>query len=168
MRVAQGASDRLTVRIAKCPFVEKGERADPGLCQMEGALLGTLAGELFGYAKVETRIGPGSSSGDCRHFIYTNRSPAAIAAPGISFPDRPADHQDSLQGDRALPQFALLSAREREVLRLIGGGLSDKQIAETLGLSVRTVEGHAAHIRGKLDLQSRHSLITFVLRNRLN
>lgn len=48
-----------------------------------------------------------------------------------------------------------LTDREREVLRLLAQGLSNKEIAQKLYLSVRTVEGHLANIYGKLHFRSR-------------
>jgi DNA-binding CsgD family transcriptional regulator len=48
-----------------------------------------------------------------------------------------------------------LSDREREVLRLVAGGLSDGQIAEALVLSPHTVHRHVANIRAKLRQPTR-------------
>ncbi|TMF73649.1 MAG: hypothetical protein E6I18_15445 [Chloroflexi bacterium] len=48
-----------------------------------------------------------------------------------------------------------LSEREVEVLRLIAGGESNRQIAEHLFLSARTVERHIANLYGKIDVHSR-------------
>jgi predicted ATPase/DNA-binding NarL/FixJ family response regulator len=48
-----------------------------------------------------------------------------------------------------------LTRREREVLRLVADGCSNKQIADELSVSVRTVENHVAHIYTKLGVQSR-------------
>ena len=59
---------------------------------------------------------------------------------------------------RRLP-IARLSDRELEVFRLIGGGLGTRQIAEELGLSVKTVESYQAHIKEKLGLQSSRDLV---------
>jgi predicted ATPase/DNA-binding CsgD family transcriptional regulator len=56
-------------------------------------------------------------------------------------------------GESASP--SVLSARELEVLRLLATGLRDKEIAETLFISVRTVEGHVARILAKLEVSSR-------------
>ena len=47
-----------------------------------------------------------------------------------------------------------LSAREREVLRLLAQGLSSKEIAARLGLSIRTVENHRASIMRRTGLRS--------------
>jgi predicted ATPase/DNA-binding CsgD family transcriptional regulator len=57
------------------------------------------------------------------------------------------------QQDAAL--VAGLSPREREVARHLAKGLSNRQIAEALVLSHRTVEGHVEHILQKLGMQSR-------------
>ncbi|MDT8304930.1 MAG: response regulator transcription factor [Anaerolineae bacterium] len=48
-----------------------------------------------------------------------------------------------------------LTEREREVLAILGQGLSNKEIAARLYLSVRTVEGHLANAYAKLDVHSR-------------
>ncbi len=48
-----------------------------------------------------------------------------------------------------------LTAREEEVLTLLAGGLTNKDIAQTLFLSVRTVEAHLRNIYGKLGVRSR-------------
>lgn len=56
-----------------------------------------------------------------------------------------------------------LSEREAEVLRLIALGHTNPEIAEALGLSVRTVETHRAHIQQKLRLSSRTELVRWAL-----
>jgi non-specific serine/threonine protein kinase len=50
---------------------------------------------------------------------------------------------------------APLSAREREVATLIGQGLTNRQIGETLVVAERTVATHIEHILGKLGFGSR-------------
>jgi DNA-binding NarL/FixJ family response regulator len=47
-----------------------------------------------------------------------------------------------------------LSDRELQVFRLIGQGRSTRQIAETLHLSIKTIESHRQHIKGKLRIES--------------
>lgn len=54
-----------------------------------------------------------------------------------------------------------LTPREIEVLRLIVQGYTNRQIAEKLCISVRTVEGHRANICGKLGLRSRVELVRY-------
>lgn len=60
--------------------------------------------------------------------------------------------------------WAALSAREREVLRLAGTGMSNKEVALRLGLSVRTVQVHLAHIFEKLGVASRTEAVVLALR----
>jgi len=54
-----------------------------------------------------------------------------------------------------------LSNRELQILQMIGRGLSSRQIAETLHLSVKTVEAHRQRIKGKLELASGAQLVQF-------
>ena len=63
--------------------------------------------------------------------------------------------------------LALLSEREVEVLKLIALGHSNKEIAEMLYLSVKTVETYKARIMEKLDLNSRAALVRFALKHGL-
>ena len=56
---------------------------------------------------------------------------------------------------------SLLSNRELQVLQMIGRGLSSRQIAETLHLSIKTVEAHRQRIKGKLELASGAQLVQF-------
>jgi DNA-binding NarL/FixJ family response regulator len=61
----------------------------------------------------------------------------------------------------------LLTAREREVVALVAGGLANLQIAEQLVISERTVEAHVSHALAKLGLDSRVRLATWAVEHRL-
>lgn len=65
------------------------------------------------------------------------------------------------------PLYAKLSKREKEVLPLIALGYNNKDIAEKLFLSVKTVEVHKANIRKKLQLDSYASLLQYSLKHHL-
>jgi two-component system response regulator NreC len=67
--------------------------------------------------------------------------------------DRPAD-QDSL---------ARLSRREKEVLRLVALGYTNRQIADQIFLSIKTVETYRARVMEKLNLKSRSALVRYAL-----
>jgi len=56
-----------------------------------------------------------------------------------------------------------LSPREREVLELVAGGLTNTEIAEQLFISKRTVESHVDHIKQKLRCRSRSQVIAWAL-----
>lgn len=60
-----------------------------------------------------------------------------------------------------------LTRREIEVLRLLAKGNTNRQIADLLGLSVRTIENHRANLLGKLGLVSRVELVNYAEENRL-
>jgi len=60
-----------------------------------------------------------------------------------------------------------LTAREREVLRLIAQGLKNREIAETLSIAIKTVETHRTKIMQKLDLHNSAELATYAMRRGL-
>lgn len=60
-----------------------------------------------------------------------------------------------------------LSAREREVMRLIARGYQYKEVAKELFISVKTVETHVSSVLRKLQLSSRHELTSWAMARRL-
>jgi non-specific serine/threonine protein kinase len=69
------------------------------------------------------------------------------------------------RADDARPSsVAGLTIRETEVLRLLAQGLSDREIAETLFLSPRTVEWHVTHVLDKLGVQTRTAAAAAAIR----
>ena len=76
---------------------------------------------------------------------------------GDLIPSRDADSRS--QRDR----YELLSQREREVLRLVALGYTNRQIADRLFLSVKTVETYRARVMEKLNLKSRAALVRYAL-----
>ncbi len=60
-----------------------------------------------------------------------------------------------------------LTTREREIARLLAGGSSNKQIAHTLGISVRTAETHRATLMHKLGVDSLAGLVRYAIRNNI-
>ena len=63
--------------------------------------------------------------------------------------------------------FALLSAREREVLQLLTEGLATKEVAVKLNLSVKTVESHRKAVMDKLEIRSIAELTKYAIREGL-
>jgi DNA-binding NarL/FixJ family response regulator len=65
------------------------------------------------------------------------------------------------------PELDQLTAREREVLRLIAQGYTYKEIARELYISVKTVESHVSSVLRKLQLSTRHQLTRWAAERRL-
>ncbi|CAN7258664.1 response regulator transcription factor [Paenibacillus sp. LjRoot153] len=70
------------------------------------------------------------------------------------------------QGENA-DTFESLSEREREVLALIAKGFSNKEIAEQLIISVKTVESHKSNVMEKLGLKTRPELVKYAVKKGL-
>lgn len=60
-----------------------------------------------------------------------------------------------------------LSSRESQIVKLVAEGQCNKEIADTLGISVKTVESHRAHIMEKLGVHSITELVRYAIRNNL-
>lgn len=72
--------------------------------------------------------------------------------------------QDSLSR-KGVPKAGVsdLSAREMEVLQLIAEGEANKQIADSLGISIKTVEKHRDHLMRKLDIHDTAGLTRYAI-----
>ena len=72
-----------------------------------------------------------------------------------------AEHQLQDQKEKSL------STREVEVLKLFGQSLTNKQIADKLFISVRTVESHKTNVMKKLNLKTTVDLVKFAIKNNI-
>ncbi|MBB6092513.1 DNA-binding NarL/FixJ family response regulator [Povalibacter uvarum] len=83
-------------------------------------------------------------------------------------------HVSAAMGERLLSQVArgrvpgsdedpvsALTERELEVFKLIGAGISTREISQQLDLSMKTVDAHRRHMREKLNLRSTSELIRY-------
>jgi two-component system response regulator NreC len=68
---------------------------------------------------------------------------------------------------RPLTSYDRLSAREREILKLLAEGLSVKEIATRLSLSVKTVDVHKYNLMKKIDVHDRAELIKYAIQKKL-
>ena len=84
---------------------------------------------------------------------------AALSALADQPTPSPADHRRG--------QTSVLTPRERDIVRLLVEGRSDKEIAATLGIGRRTVSWHLGTIRGKLEAPSRSAVAAIALRDHL-
>lgn len=166
--------DRIALAILDCPLESRGTQP-LHLCWLYAGMLGEVAGDRLEYAKVSVVPGAGlRSPGDasaaasdesCRLTLYLQKTAESAAAEGTTYPQsrQTLDHLPP-KARTGLP-LDRLSDREWQVLRLIGEGFSDKEIADSLKMSVRTAENHASRIYTKLGVRGRARLIRYALRH---
>ncbi len=76
----------------------------------------------------------------------------------------PATMSDAILAPSLLPaQNTDLTPREREVLALLAEGLANKQVAQKLGISVRTAETHREHLSHKLKITTLSGLTKYAI-----
>ena len=67
--------------------------------------------------------------------------------------------------DSRRPRPEVLTAREREILQLVAQGQTSREIAESLVVSLATVERHLTHIYGKLGVRGRADAVVWAIRS---
>ncbi len=72
-----------------------------------------------------------------------------------------------VRNSRPQTSYDRLSTREREVLKLLAEGLSVKEIASRLGVSVKTVDVHKYNLMKKIDVHDRAELIKYAIKKKL-
>jgi len=77
------------------------------------------------------------------------------------------DYMARLKGGRArkagVNPFEVLTSRQREILQLIAEGLSSKEIAQKLGLSINTIEVHRANLMDRLNIHDIAGLVRYAV-----
>jgi len=102
----------------------------------------------------------GRTLADAVHAILRRRE---FMSEGVRAATDAGSSEDLASGRRQPPQD--LTARERQVLQLLAGGQSNKEIATALGITTKTVETHRARIMAKLELHSMAALVRYAIRN---
>ena len=69
--------------------------------------------------------------------------------------------------EKIISSLDLLTTREREVMKLIAEGYRNKDVAQYLSISLKTVEKHRSNLMKKLDLHSASSITSFAIKNGL-
>lgn len=77
----------------------------------------------------------------------------------------PYMHKSHLE--KAGPDIEKLTNREQEILTYIAKGYTNKETAQQLYVSVKTIEAHRANIMGKLNVKSRADLVQYAIKNGL-
>jgi len=98
-------------------------------------------------------------------FLEKPVDPAALlAAVRTALDADAARRRTALEAEGARQRLSVLTARERQVMELVAKGCHNREIAETLGISPRTVEVHKARVMEKLQVQSVPELVRIVMR----
>lgn len=94
-------------------------------------------------------------------------SPTEVIAEALATA-APAAPRQASSGSTGSALSAGLTPREREILRLLVEGLSDREIAAALSISERTAGNHVQHILQKLNVDSRTAAAVFAVRHGLS
>lgn len=77
------------------------------------------------------------------------------------------DYLEKLKRGESLDAYGSLSDREKEVLALIARGYGNKEMAEQLSVSVKTIETHKSNLMEKLQLRTRPELVKYAVKRGL-
>jgi DNA-binding NarL/FixJ family response regulator len=132
-----------------CEALEAGASGyvvkDAAAQELIGAIRAAVAGQTYLSPRISGQVEWVSANGNGHHA-------AAGPGPGV----RPVVPRDSA--------FERLSAREREVLQLTAEGKATKQIAQCMGVSLKTAETHRRSVMHKLGMQSIAELTKYAIR----
>ncbi len=108
-----------------------------------------------------------TASQDLVRAIRETRKGHAFFSPSIAKRFLDQSRQAFLQGRSAKREGPRLTSREREVLQLIAEGYANKQIADQLSISIKTVEKHRQQMMAKLNIHEVASLTRYAISKRL-
>ncbi len=143
--------------------IGRGERVDiriddTGVSREHAKLVWTLQGVVN---LIDLRSTNGTAVND-------NRIDVTVLRPGdriqlgpeveLWFGHAPPEADDARREDAAKRLRKQLSARQLQVAKLVAEGLSNREIAERLGIRLRTVESHLDHVYRELNISSRSAL----------
>lgn len=134
---------RTELPATKSIVMTASEKAEP--------LLDAVAAGAAGYLTKRT------SGEELRQAILTVHGGGSVIAPSLA-PHLLQAYSRASTGEGMPDVRSKLTATEHEVLRLVAQGLTDRQIAEHLYVSPRTVQNHLARIRDKTNLRRRSEL----------
>jgi DNA-binding CsgD family transcriptional regulator len=181
--VAAGAHLRESLSL----FQELGDRSGIALC-LEGLAEAAVAGSLCAAAVVLLAAAstwreandfpvPPYDRADYERVLRTARSGLKSAAFGAAWTAGAAMTLEQAidQAPAIVPEgmpvgvrvavnsgLTLLTPREREVARLVSRGLTNREIAEELGIAAATATLHVEHVRGKLGFRSRAQVAVWI------
>lgn len=126
-------------------------------------VIGVIRGGARGY------ITKTISGGDLRDAVSRVAAGDAIFSPRLAgfVLDAFASGPAAVSEDVAEKELDLLSAREREVMRLLARGYTYREIGQQLFISIKTVETHASNVLRKLQVSNRNELTRWAADRRI-
>lgn len=154
----------MDVRMPRLDGIEATRRlcADPALAETKILMLSMF--ELDEYVYLALRAGASgfllkdTSPADLLAAIDRTHRGESLFAPAI-LTRLVAHYLDTAATPQTSQPAGLLTDRETEVLRLVGRGYSNDEIATALTISVKTVKTHIGHLLAKLDARDRAQLV---------
>lgn len=122
----------------------------------EGFVLEALANGVSAYVLKDT------GSADLINAVREVKRGHRYLSPPLS--DRAIEIYEQMNRAVIADKYETLTTREREVLHLSAEGLTNNEIANRLGISVRTAETHRANVMHKLDVHTQADLTRYALR----
>jgi DNA-binding NarL/FixJ family response regulator len=96
-------------------------------------------------------------------FLYPGLAKALVRA----YVNAPPSLSHAPQAESTAHELRVLTPREMEILTLIAEGHTNQDIADRLGISIKTVQAHRANVMDKLGLRDITHLVRFAIRHRL-
>ncbi|MEZ5426692.1 MAG: response regulator transcription factor [Pyrinomonadaceae bacterium] len=122
----------------------------------EGFVLEALSNGVAGYVLKD------EGSFDLIQAIREVKKGHRYLSPSLS--DRAIDVYEQMIKAKTTDKYETLTTREREVFHLTAEGLTNNEIAERLGISVRTAETHRSNLMNKLDIHNQAELTRYAIR----
>ncbi len=158
----------MDLNMPKLSGIEATRQLDRAGCRSKILVLSMQEGQ--GHVEEVLRAGASgfvvknSASTDVYNAIDAVRSGASYLSPAITQHVVDAIARPEATGSSAV---SILTEREREVLKLITDGLSSKEIASDLGVSLKTIDSHRSNLMKKLDIHKVSGLVRFAIRSGL-
>lgn len=158
----------MDLNMPKLSGIEATRQLDRAGCRSKILVLSMQEGQ--GHVEEVLRAGASgfvvknSASTDVYNAIDAVRSGASYLSPAITQQVVDAIARPEATGSSAV---SILTEREREVLKLITDGLSSKEIASDLGVSLKTIDSHRSNLMKKLDIHKVSGLVRFAIRSGL-
>ena len=121
-----------------------------------------LAAGARGYLALE-----GAADGDLLQAVRSLAAGEMYLSPELAVSSASAATPGPSTAARTAPPLARLTERERQVLTLVAGGRSNREIAELLGLSANTIAVHRANLMKTLAVRKTAALVLYAVRHGL-